>query len=373
MYKLLLILPTLIAVFFAIKFLLVKSKISNKVLSFYFGLFSIVMAALFLVSSATDNSNFLIPKSVVDFFSLLFYVAIISIPPTFYFYVVSISDLKPKNQFSIKIIKHYYLPVLLLIINVFSFIYLTQSEEEGGFVIEVTSNIMNYANFIALLFIFPIMNVYYIFKTIKVYRMHNKEVKAIFSYNEGVSIKWMKHYILGYLLFIICIYLSQGYSNFIELYIPMVAFLSVYLLFVGYRGLHQKKIIFKDVSVVNTKKENEANFNIEEIKNRILNAMEKDEVFLNDKLTVYEFSKFVNSNSKYVSSILNSEFKQNFATFINSYRIEKAKKVLKSEISKNYTIEAISEMVGFKSKSAFNNAFKSFVGKTPSAYKKDDV
>jgi AraC-like DNA-binding protein len=372
MYKLLLILPTLIAVFFAIKFLLVKSKISNKVLSFYFGLFSIVMAALFLVSSSTDNSNFLISKSVVDFFSLLFYVAIISIPPTFYFYVVSISDLKPKNQFSIKIIKHYYLPIVLLIINVFSFIYLTQSEEEEGFVVEVASNIMNYANFIALLFIFPIMNVYYIFKTIKVYRLHNKEVKAIFSYNEGVSIKWMKHYILGYILFIICIYLSQGYSDFLELYIPMVAFLSAYLLFVGYRGLHQKKIIFKDVSI-NAKKENETNFNNEDIKSRILDAMEKDEVFLNDKLTVYEFSKTVNSNSKYVSSILNSEFKQNFSTFVNSYRVEKAKKVLKSEVSESYTIEAISEMVGFKSKSAFNNAFKSFVGKTPSAYKKDDV
>jgi len=372
MFKLLLILPTLIAVFFAIKFLLVKSKLSNKILSFYFGLFSIVMAALFLVSSSIGNSNFLIPKPLVNFFSLLFYVAIISIPPTFYFYVVFISDLKSKNQLSIKIMRHYYLPVLLLIINVFSFVYLTQSKEEE-FVVEVTSNIMNYANFIALLFIFPIMNVYYIFKTIKVYRLHNKEVKAVFSYNEGVSIKWMKHYILGYILFIICIYLSQGYSDFIELYIPMVAFLSVYLLFIGYRGLHQKKIIFKDVSAINPKKENEVNFNVEDIKGRILNAMEKDEVFLNDKLTVYEFSKVVNSNSKYVSSILNSEFKQNFATFVNSYRIEKSKKVLKSEISKNYTIEAISEMVGFKSKSAFNNAFKSFVGKTPSAYKKDDV
>ncbi|MFD0964577.1 helix-turn-helix domain-containing protein [Pseudofulvibacter geojedonensis] len=40
------------------------------------------------------------------------------------------------------------------------------------------------------------------------------------------------------------------------------------------------------------------------------------------------------------------------------------------EIS-NFTIEVISKMSGFHSKSAFNKAFKNIVGMTPSVYKKE--
>jgi AraC-like DNA-binding protein len=62
----------------------------------------------------------------------------------------------------------------------------------------------------------------------------------------------------------------------------------------------------------------------------------------------------------------------NFVTFINSYRIEEAKIILLSNKHSNYTIEAISEIVGFNSKSAFNNAFKNRVGVTPSDYIKQN-
>jgi len=62
----------------------------------------------------------------------------------------------------------------------------------------------------------------------------------------------------------------------------------------------------------------------------------------------------------------------NFVTFINSYRIEEAKKILISNNYSNYTIEAVSEIVGFNSKSAFNNAFKKKVGITPSDYIKQN-
>jgi AraC-like DNA-binding protein len=91
--------------------------------------------------------------------------------------------------------------------------------------------------------------------------------------------------------------------------------------------------------------------------------------YLKSDLTIYELAKMLNSNSKYLSVIINTDFNQNFATFINSYRIEEAKELLKEEANEQFTIEAIAKMSGFNSKSSFNNAFKYFQNITPSQYK----
>ena len=72
-------------------------------------------------------------------------------------------------------------------------------------------------------------------------------------------------------------------------------------------------------------------------------------------------------NRNYISQVINESFNQNFSNFLNGYRIIEARKIL-SSINLNFTIEAIAGMVGFKSKTAFNNAFKKYVGVTPSFY-----
>ena len=59
----------------------------------------------------------------------------------------------------------------------------------------------------------------------------------------------------------------------------------------------------------------------------------------------------------------------NFASYINSYRRNDAKHMLKDPKTSHFKIEAIAEMCGFKSKSAFNTAFKKIVDLTPSEYR----
>lgn len=97
--------------------------------------------------------------------------------------------------------------------------------------------------------------------------------------------------------------------------------------------------------------------------------MKHNKPHLNNKLTLDKFSKNLSSNSKYISNVLNTEFNQNFATFINLHRIDEAKNLLKKEVNEQYTIEAIAKMSGFNSKSAFNNAFKQFEKMTPTEFK----
>ncbi|NRA91510.1 MAG: AraC family transcriptional regulator, partial [Psychroserpens sp.] len=329
--------------------------------------------AIYLVDmfSESEESN-----AIIDLFSLLFYVAIISIPQTFYLYVISLSDWARQTIKWDKRLVHYYLPILLLIINIFSFFYLKFDTNEESSVYEVSVAVMNYSNFLALLFIFPVLNCFYIYKTIKTYRLHVKNVPEVFSFDQGVDLNWMLQYIIGYCVFIFIIYGLQLYSDVSSLNLFTGIFFTLYLLYIGFKGSQQKPVEFEKASseIIIYKKESPEERlldpeKIHHIKSLILDEVKK-EPYLDKYLTIHQFSKSLGSNSKYVSKVLNSEFDQNFATFINFYRIEKAKELLVSETSSKYTIETISENVGFHSKSAFNKAFKTIVGETPSAFKR---
>lgn len=101
----------------------------------------------------------------------------------------------------------------------------------------------------------------------------------------------------------------------------------------------------------------------------ILTIMERTKLFLEEGFTLDKLSSLVGSNKREVSNLINEEFGQGFNTFINNYRIKEARKMLADVEYQHYTIEAVANTVGFKSKSSFNFYFKRFTGLTPSYFK----
>jgi AraC-like DNA-binding protein len=72
-----------------------------------------------------------------------------------------------------------------------------------------------------------------------------------------------------------------------------------------------------------------------------------------------------------LSLLINHKLDQHFFDFINSFRIEKAKKILEDPSKNKTTVLEILYEVGFNSKSSFNTAFKKHVGLTPTQYRKN--
>ncbi|MEO1097269.1 MAG: helix-turn-helix domain-containing protein, partial [Bacteroidota bacterium] len=62
--------------------------------------------------------------------------------------------------------------------------------------------------------------------------------------------------------------------------------------------------------------------------------------------------------------------KKNFNSYINTYRIQEASRLLQDETNGHLTIAAIAFEIGFNSISSFNTAFKKQIGQTPQAYRK---
>jgi len=355
-----LFLPIVISLLLSVNLLFFskKNKSSLKYLGIYFLLLTLVLTSVIL---QYQKEFYVGINNYIVLISILFYVSIISLPPSVYFYILAITGMKSVSPDLL--IKHYAIPFILLLINISAMLYLGFDSSANSTSVDLCKKVWNGANFFTLIFLFPILSVFYLLKSFKIYVDYKKKIKEVFSFNEGINLKWMLIFLIGYLLYVISFITLPPNSSPLFVYVPMI----MYLLFVGIMGMKQNDVLFeKDIEDINGVKGEERKY----FKENVIEFMKEEEPFLNDELTIYQLSKMLNTNTKYLSSLLNKDFNMNFTSFINSYRIEKSKELLSNNETKKYTIEVIGEMSGFKSKSAFNKWFKYFTNKTPSQYKK---
>ncbi len=105
-----------------------------------------------------------------------------------------------------------------------------------------------------------------------------------------------------------------------------------------------------------------------ELKKLLEELMLKERIFLNENLTLSETAKLLETNTAYLSRLINEYFHVNFSTYVNGYRIEEAKKMILNDQYNNFSMEGIAKSSGFRSKSTFNQVFKNSTGFTPSDF-----
>jgi AraC-like DNA-binding protein len=103
---------------------------------------------------------------------------------------------------------------------------------------------------------------------------------------------------------------------------------------------------------------------------RQLKIVINEKIYLDSRCSIDFLAKKTGTNSKYISQVINEDFGESFLNYINKLRIEEAKSILEKQSTRIYSIEGVGNMVGFQSKSTFNNHFKKFTGMTPSQYLK---
>ncbi|HNP23950.1 MAG TPA: AraC family transcriptional regulator [Panacibacter sp.] len=98
--------------------------------------------------------------------------------------------------------------------------------------------------------------------------------------------------------------------------------------------------------------------------------MQLHKPYLDPELTLDDLSVKMKLKPKIVSQIINEMLEQNFFEFINTYRIEEAKRLLTKPKDKKITVLEVMYDVGFNSKSSFNTLFKKYTGITPTEFRK---
>lgn len=338
-------------IIFSILIFVYKRKSSITFSVFLFNICFVLGYFLILNQGLNNVGIFLLP---------LFMTSVLTLGPLLWIYINKVTGEK-----SIHYLKQsFYLPVgynTILLILLGLRIY---------FDFDAINLTLQYYVVFGLTLLFLSQNIYYIIKGLKLYKLHQIQISNSYSYTEKINLKWLRILILGYVIFIIGLVIAHLVNDSISFYIFYITIL-IYIVFSGYQALVQNPVYRIQNNIKNTPTIDINNEFFNELLTRLINKLEYDKLYLNNSLNIQQVSDELKTNNKYISTLINQHFEMNFVSFINKYRIEEAKRLLKSKTKKHLTIEGIGNESGFKSKSAFNSAFKKFTGQTPSEYLKN--
>ncbi len=103
---------------------------------------------------------------------------------------------------------------------------------------------------------------------------------------------------------------------------------------------------------------------------KVEEGISKLNLHLEANINIEEFSRKVGLPNKTVSLILNKRLKTKFFEFINTHRVEEAKRLLADPALNHYNVMDILLMAGFNNKSSFHRFFNRSVEISPSEYRK---
>ena len=327
---------------------------------------NIWLGALLLIISAFLFNQYLVeqfgvkalPHLIGGLTPLLFLIG-----PLFYFFTTY--DIEKQPTWNPTNYLH-FLPALGSLILILPF-YLKSGVEKYAIYIEGHHYFPNKGLYY---WCFGLSLLFYSYKSLKlVYLESNSIDKRIAKKN---SHTWVKHYAWLFSCISICYLITLSILSF-TWYHHSNVFLSTFLVFsflihfVGFWSIKESK--FTNVSPNSNSKPLLSDQRILNIKNEIIHLLEQEEVYKYDHLDSKFFCNKLSLNSKYLSHIINTEFKCSLTFLVNSYRITEAKSMMKNEDYSHLNFLGIAMEVGFNTKNTFTRAFKRHTGMTPTQYK----
>lgn len=269
--------------------------------------------------------------------------------------------------------RHFLLPAIMLIGSILVLILLLLSEGDARLAFGQVFMYLTLGNLTGL---FLIQSLYYIIRSARLIKEHQSNIAQVFSFEEEVDLKWAKVMNFGFLVFLSLLALSHTLDGIAS---DMVfdGLMLAYVIFVGQQALKQPLVYDEKERSSLPEQEPTTSETVDERiiewKEQLLAMMEREKPFLDEDLTVSMLAEHLGTNTKYLSQTINAGLGESFVQFINRYRVEEVKRLLVEEADERLTMEAIGNKAGFKSKSAFNKAFKQMTGQTPSEFKRATV
>ena len=105
----------------------------------------------------------------------------------------------------------------------------------------------------------------------------------------------------------------------------------------------------------------------------VRDLMETDKAYLNPELNLSDLAKMANMSRGQLSEIVNTAFNKNFNDFVNGYRVEAFKDMLKENKHQQLSLLGIAQECGFNSKATFNRVFKKLTDLSPTEFLKKQL
>lgn len=339
--------------------------------------------AFFLIANAVDASKYLIHHIPENFINLeaFRWSIVYLVPAAFYLYAKSVcfSDfrLKPKHLL-------HTIPFVAYNLFLMSGIYFETTAMKLHFIKDMNQMPINHFFYFLFEFLFQ---VYFIAsflvirksRTVYLENYTNPNISVINALHKITIIYYFLHFLV-LLRWLVTFTIGAGEVRAWIVTLDGFSFLfcTCWYLYIAlnnpefFRGVDsQLKPITdmvpkqKSLAVIDDEKSKQIEF--------LKDFMHSNEPYLDSSLTIQDLSEQIKMPVKDLSTLINLYMDKHFFDFINEYRIEKAKEILKDSSQKELTVLEILYQVGFNSKSSFNTSFKRYTGKTPTDYRKQTL
>ena len=230
---------------------------------------------------------------------------------------------------------------------------------------------------------FPFMLLYLAF-TLQLFYNYRKRITQYFSNTYRLELNW----ILSFLILFTFLFLYNTIQTIVGTFVMdlnyeqrwwLNLFAALITLYVGIKGYFTdttklKKLNFSFSPSLEAIPENSKTDNSNSILDSdiqiVKSLMEQDKAYLNPELNLSDLAKDANMSRAQLSEIINSGFNKNFNDFVNMYRVDAFKSMLKANKHQQLSLLGIAEECGFNSKATFNRVFKKLTNSSPSEYLK---
>lgn len=175
---------------------------------------------------------------------------------------------------------------------------------------------------------------------------------------------------------------NKKHTLLLIIYTILIAIVTIF--HIKYCYNKKKKMIFMEFQKKNDQKQSlqvkaETSKNLIVIEDKLINRVlknlelqESEKKFLSNDFKLASIAKALNTNTAYLSKIINEHKGISFSEYVNDLRINYLLKELhENQALRKYTIQTISEECGYKSPTTFIKAFRDRIKMTPSDYIKE--
>ncbi len=371
-FQMLIALGTIQAIIFGLVFMLNGKK--NR---------SLVILGFFLLIYVGTSIQWILRINIVAFLPQLKYLPITfsyCIAPLFFIYAKSVIGGWNKKDF------YHLVPALLeFFLELFFFLFPSFGDR---FYAESNKPVL----LIYSILLPPMYNISYAVLAIRYIRKQQKLIPDFFTDVERKRVSWLITtcfiFIFDYsfeLLFSM-VQLNTQWDSVV--YLLEAFFLGFIVYWVSIYGIVQKVLLIEDIVVKNRLAKDDLNAknlidgkvnlakigmpNPETSENfeKIIAFFKDTKIYTNKEVNLFMVSDLLQIPYKEVSKLINTYGQKNFNQFVNSFRIQEAKRLLDDADFEKYNFSGIADAVGFNSRSSFFTNFKQIEGITPLDYKR---
>jgi len=195
------------------------------------------------------------------------------------------------------------------------------------------------------------------------YRDYERRMADYFSDDERKRLLWVSHSFYAALAIGILALLYALFPTTLTCLIFTLV-MAVYYAAFAIRFINYA-FMFQQIEVAITNDHSPSNIDHTPLMSRLSALMASERLYAKPDLTIEEVAVQVGESHRTVSAAINSTTGLNYKSWVNTYRVEEAQRLIRDGYLTDHTIDALAEAVGFANRISLYRNFKKHTGQSP--------